>query len=277
MSTVADLPEGWVRLHDQTRKRAVVGGGLEAEAAWVGPWATADAFLLAVAGLEEEIEYPGGVTVTRVVPLRFPSDSPEFADVFALDVDIRGVGRSSSHPTEGITYTKGIARVLFRSQPWLNFGSDTPMMSRTGTTGVDIITRPGTAYKLESYTPAKKLNQDVGVPVPWRDEQVTLYGLQSIPRDEYDPLVGKVNSVDFLGFGPKYAQFLGYSDAETRTVGNISTYTITLRIKFRYLVKHTEIMRPDGTGFEAPVDDGGNEILPAADLNALLTAGGTGP
>lgn len=260
MSTVADLPAGWTRIRDSTRVRWVRGGGVEGEAAWWGPWDTYAAFLTAVGGTEQEITYPGGVTSTRVVPLKFPSDAAEFDSCYAVDCELEGRGLPSPHETEGITYEWARARVYFRSEPWLNFGDDRPLLSYQFGSGLDMVTRPGTAYEFPSD--GLRLNHDAAIPVAWRDFSVTLHNLIEPDDATYDSLLGLVNSADFYApngaiYPPGTVLYLGPSGGFTRTIGNITSWTITHRLKYRS-VPHNEVMRPDGggpspDGFEAPV------------------------
>lgn len=279
MSTIADLPNGWTRIPQSTRVRWVRGGGLEAEATWYGPWSTYAAFLKAVGGLEQEIEYPGGGTVTRVVPLKFPSDSPDFENCYAVDAELEGTGFPAEHPTEGITYTHARARVYFRSEAFYAFGEDRPMLTYSSSSGLDFITRPGTAYEMPSDD--LRLNQDVGVPVAWRDFQITLYGLTESADDLYDALLGKLNSVDFEApngqtYPPGTVLYFGPATNYTRTIGNVKSWVVSHRLKYRE-VPHDEIMRPDGggpdpSGFEAPVIVGTTtKMLQREDLMQLYT------
>lgn len=271
MSTIEDIPAGWTRVRDTTHVRWGRGGILEAEASFWGPWSSKAAFLTAVGGLEETISYPGGITVSRVVPLKFPSDDPELDSLYAADCDVEGRGMPSEHPTEGITYSHALARVFFRSEPFYQMGGDYPLVSYQFGGGADFITRPGSAYRFPSDS--LKLNQDVGVLVPWRDFSITFHNVETPDEELYDSLAGRVNSVPFtLPNGMTYAagliQYLAPAGGFTRTIGNVTSWTITHRFKLRY-IPHNEIMRPDGTAFEAPVDNVGNKIIPSADLSLL--------
>jgi hypothetical protein len=271
MSTIADLPTGWQRIRDQTRVRWGLGGVLEAEAAWWGPWSSKTEFLMAVGGLEEDITYPGGITVSRVVPLKFPSDDPDLDSLYAADCNIDAAGMPSVHATEEITYSRALARVFFRSEPFFMMGGDFPLVSYQFGGGADFITRPGSAYRFPSD--GLKLNQDVGVLIPWRDFSVTFHNIPQPDEELYDNLAGRVNSAPFTlpngrTYAPGLIQYLAPAGGFTRTIGNVTSWTISHRFKLRY-IPHNQIMRPDGTAFEAPVDDGGAPIIPSADLSLL--------
>lgn len=272
MSTIDQLPEGWTRVRDSTRWRLSQDGTVEAEATFWGPGDTYAEFLSVVGGAEEEITYPGsGDSVTRIVPLKFPSASPLFDNCYALGCDLEGAGRPREDPIEGIVYEWAKSTVQFGSRPFFNFGEDYPLVSFNYTGGGDYVTRPGTAYKFPSDN--LRLSQDVGVPVQYRDFQITFHKLQESNDELYDQLVGRVNSADFtLPNGRTYAagfvHYLGPSGQYTQTVGNVKTWTISHRFKWRS-VKHNEIMRPDGTAFEAPVDDNGDTIIGEVDLMQL--------
>lgn len=274
MSTVADLPEGWNRLAGDT----VVGqdnGRVEAEAVWWGPWASYSGFLAAVGGIAEDIDYGNGIVVSRVVPLKFPSDSDLFDQCYATRASLIGRGMPAPHATEGITYSHCMARVYFETNPGMNFGADSPFMSVQWGAGLDFITRPGTAYELPSYSPARKLNQDVGVPVATLEFGITFYQVAAYNPTDYLPYVGRVNSIPFIvgdvEFPAGTIHYLNPSGATTTTVGNVSSWTISHRFKYRE-IEHNKIMRPDGSGFEAPVQVGTTtKILPEIDLNGLYS------
>jgi hypothetical protein len=278
MSTVADLPAGFTRVRDRTMVRLTRGGILEAEATFRGPWSAYADFLEVVGGTEEEITYPGGITVSRIVPLKFPSDSPLFDSCYAVDCEMVGNGMPAPHDTEGITYELADSRVYFRSEAWYNFGDDRPLVSYSFGSGLDMVTRPGTTYVFPSDD--LRLNQDAAVPVPWRDFAVTMHNLIQPDEVTYDALLGKVNSADFYSpngiiYPAGTVLYLGPSGGFTRTIGNITSWTITHRLKYRQ-VPHNMIMRPDGTdplsngGFEAPVRVGSSErMIRSGDLMAL--------
>lgn len=272
MSTVADLPAGWTRVRESTRWRWGLGTGIEAEATFWGPGSTYADFLKAVGGLEETFTYPGsGDSVTRIVPLKFPSASPDFDDVYAVDCEIEGSGLPIEDGTEGIVYTWARARVLFRSQPFYALGEDYPLITYNFTGGADYVTRPGTAYRFPSDD--LRLSQDAGVLVPFRDFSITFHNMREPDEALYDTLVGRVNSADFTlpneqTYTAGYIHYLGPSGQYSRTIGNVESWTVTHRFKWRY-IKHNEVMRPDGTAFEAPVDGNDDPIIPAADLMQL--------
>lgn len=273
MSTINDLPDGWVRLRDSTRWRWALGGGIEAEAAFWGPGNSYAEFLRVVGGMEQTITYPDGSGVTRIVPLKFPSNSPDFEDVYAVDCELTGAGRPSEDANEQIVYEWARARVLFRTQPFYNFGGDYPLVSYSYTSGADFITRPGTAYVFPSDS--LRLNQDVGVLVPFRDFQVTFHNLTSPNEELYESLTGRVNSATFRlpngrSYDAGFIQYFGPAGQYQQTIGNQRNWTVSHRFKLRY-IKHNEIMRPDGTAFEAPEDDTGANIIPEADLMQLYS------
>lgn len=277
MSTIADLPAGWIRLADPgaTRWRLARGGVVEAEALFRGPGSSYAEFLYAVGGKEETISYPGGSqSVTRIVPLKFPSASTLFDNVYANGVEIEASGLPSEDDAEQVAYEWAVARVTFSSESFYDFGSDHPLLSYSFTGNADMISQPGTAYKFPSD--GLKLSQDVGALVPWRDFSITLHNLQSLDETIYDDLCGRVNSDVFyhpsgVQYAAGYIQYLGPSGGYSTTIGNQKSFTITHRFKWRR-IKHNAVARPDGGGFEEPVVDdmaGTTKILPAANLNQI--------
>jgi hypothetical protein len=273
VATIADLPSGWTRLRDSTRWR-LAGGVIQAEATWWGPGETYAEFLKAVGGLTQSITYPGPIVVNRIVPLKFPSDSADFANVYAIDCDIEGAGLPRPSNTEEIVYEWARARVVFQSDVFWQFGGDFPLISYSFSGGADFTTRPGTAYRFPSD--GLRLNQDVGVLVPWRDFQITQHMLTTVNESQFDSLTGRVNSVGFnhpngIVYPAGTIQYLGPAGQFQRTIGNQVNWSVTHRFKLRY-IKHNEIMRPDGSGFEAPEDDNGDQIIPSANLNLIYGA-----
>lgn len=275
MSTIADLPEGWTRLADPgaTRWRLTRGGTVEAEALFRGPGHSYADFLYAVGGKEETFTYPGGSqSVTRVVPLKFPSASTLFDNVYANGVEMEGSGLPSEDAAEQVAYQWAVARVTFSSESFFDFGGDYPLISYSFSGGADMVTQPGTSYEFPSDS--LRLNQDVGTLIPWRDFSITMHNLQSLNESTYDDLCGRVNSAGFVHpngvtYAAGFIQYLGPSGGYSVTVGNQKSFTVTHRFKWRR-IKHNAVARPDGGGFEEPeVVGGSDKILPSADLNLV--------
>src|SRR4051794_31593774 len=89
MSDISQLPASYDWLHDSTDEQ-LDDDGVTATCCWTGPWKDRLAFLTVVAGLPETVTYPGGTSVTRSIPLKYP-----FYDrVYACRARLRGEGRS---------------------------------------------------------------------------------------------------------------------------------------------------------------------------------------
>jgi hypothetical protein len=78
-----------------------------------------------------------------------------------------------------------------------------------------------------------------------------------------------VNDATLFGKPLGTIMYAGLSTSGQRTVGGVTTWQLSHKIRYRK-VPHNEIMRPDGTGFEAPEDDNGDPIYELADLSVLF-------
>lgn len=267
MSTIDQLPASFCRMHD-TVYEEVSENVIECSDRWIGPWSARADFVRIARGQEEPIEYPGGYTVTRIIPLKYPSDDPLYSQVYAYSIGMEGVGASSSSTSEGIAYTKAIISVRYRSWPYLFTGGDYPLMTINANASADVITVPGTAYEFPSDS--LRLDRNAGILVPKIDFSLTFHQLQSINLSLYASLAGHVNSTTFYGFGAGYVQYVGPATQSVMSVAGQLIHSVTHLFQYRR-IKHNEIMRPDGTAFEAPERVGTSEnLLPASDLNALF-------
>jgi hypothetical protein len=268
LSTFDQLPASYCRMH-QTVTERVDEQGIYCSDRWVGPWESRADFLRIAMGQEETIEYPGSYSVTRIIPLKYPGADPMFDNVYAYDVQMEGIGRSSSSTSEGITFAKAIVTVQYRSWPfYFPGGGDYPLMTVTANASADVVTVPGTAYEFPSDS--LRLDRNAGVLVPKVDFALTFHFLPSLNLSLYTSLCGFVNSTTFYGFSSGFVQYVGPASSSTLRVGGQYTHTVSHQFQYRR-IKHNEIMRPDGTGFEAPERVGSSDnLLPTADLNALF-------
>lgn len=264
MSSISDLPASYSGqwLQDSTDE-SIDENGVQATCSWYGPWAERIEFLRVVSGLPEQITYPGGVSVTRIVPLKYPF----YENVYAYNARARGTG-SCSLGGDGLTatYDWAIITVNFKTYPY-KLDGDQAMITRQDDGGMEFVTRPGSAYIFPSDS--LRINQDVGVPVPTNDFSLTFHRLPFLDRALWQTLQGRVNTVDFLGYPAGTIQYVGPSSTATVTIANQFSFEATHRFRFRW-IPHNQIMRPDGTGFEAPEDGNGDTILPTTDLNAIF-------
>lgn len=276
MSTIDDLPSGWYVKHEPApNERITMGVGIECAMTWIGPWEERHDFKDAVAGMEEPFTYPGGVTVNRRVPLKYPDERHE--DVYAYDMTFEALGRSGPSTAGcGITYSLCAATVYFRSQAFYVGTGDYPMISVATRGNPDMVTVPGTAFEFPSDS--LRVDHNAGVLVPTVDYAMTFHNLPNLTDRiaTWEGLAGRVNSDDFYTpfhpvtpYSAGYIQFLDFSTASSLSFGNVQTHSATLQLRYRY-VKHNEIMRPDGTGFEAPERVGSSEkLLPSAVLMGI--------
>jgi hypothetical protein len=168
----------------------------------------------------------------------------------------------------GIEYDWAIAVVQFRTTAF-DFDGSMPMMTWQEETAAEMVTRPGSAYTFPSDSLA--LSQNVGTKVPIKDIVVTMHNVpQYDPTTTiFDNLIGTVNDATLFGKPLGTIMYAGLSTSGQRTVGGVTTWQLSHKIRYRK-VPHNEIMRPDGTGFEAPEDDNGDPIYELADLSVLF-------
>jgi hypothetical protein len=267
MSTIAQLPAGWC-VKDEGRDERVEENAVFGTIVWEGPWATRADFLAIAGGLPETIAYPGG-SATRIIPLKYPGP---FENVYAYSISGQPFGRISADANEGGTWTRCKLTVQFRSWQYQITGTDYPLMTLNADSSADMITIPGTAYEFPSDS--LRLDRNVGIPVTTLDFSLTFHQLPTINMGLYDSMSGRVNSTAFVvggySFGAGYVQYIGPSSTSTLKVGNVFNHVVTHKFRSRR-IKHNEIMRPDGTGFEAPERIGSSDkLLPEADLNLLF-------
>jgi hypothetical protein len=263
MSTLSDLPSGVEWLHEGTEEE-IDDDGCYASAQFYVPGAVREEFRRIVGGGVPEQFSIGGTSFTRVVPLKYDG----FDNCYATGVSMRGEGRSSA-PSDalGIQYDYWIARVKFATRPY-RFDGSYPAVTESGDAGADMVTRPGTAYEFPSDSLV--VSQNVGVLMPTIDFSLTFHQLPSLNVAGYAALAGRVNTEVFYGCAAGTVQYVGPSWQGQKTVGNVVSWDVTHKFRFRW-IEHNKIMRPDGAGFEAPVQvgDATKYLLPTIDLNAL--------
>jgi hypothetical protein len=244
--------------------------GRTASAAWKVLYAELEDFLVAAGGLPETQPLPwGGGSVTRIVPLIFPDQQRQilYADSIEYDTTafVGAVGES--------TYKWAKVRVNFRN---FSYTADysLPFITEQFDGATEYITVPGSAFKFPSDD--RILNTEIGVQVPACDFCVTIHRMPDLSGlPVYLSLQGRVNSTVFV---PGYYNlavgtvlYLGPSGTAETDIGGVKSYQLTHRFRFRS-IPHNQLMRPDGTGFEAPVriGDTSKGILLTGDLNQVF-------
>lgn len=266
MSTIDDLPETFnMSYKSHSESIGFLGAPLEAEIGWVGPWSARQEFFDAAGANEETINYPGGITATRIVTLQHP----DWEMMYAEGGRVTPLGKPSMSG-RNMAYKMCRITVGFAARPFYNFGGDYPLVDLNSQSGADKVTRPGTAYAFPSD--GLRLAQNVGVDVVSMDWNVTFHNVGVLDLATYTVLSGKVNSNTFYTpYGlilPGFVHYLGFSNQQTLSIGNNFRHSITHRFRWKS-IEHNKIMRPDGTMFEAPETAGGDKLLSAADLNAI--------
>jgi hypothetical protein len=263
MSTISQLPSSFCVM-DEGRTEIVRDNAIEGTIVWEGPWDERATFLNIAGGLSQTINYPGG-SATRIIPLQYPGP---YENVFAYNIECSPFGVIAPHTAEGATWTRCKIAVSFRSWQWQLTGSDYPLMTINADASADMITVPGTAYEFPSDS--LRLDRNVGILVPTLDFTLTFHMLPSLNMTLYSTLSGRVNSTTFYGFAAGYVQYIGPSSTSTLKIGNVQNHTVSHRFRYRR-IPHNEIMRPNGTGFEAPERVGSSDkLIPDADLNLLF-------
>jgi hypothetical protein len=234
------------------------------------------AFVDVLAGKPPVTVNIGGSNVQRLIPLQFPRDLTCYAysaDIYAPDGVIATPGAYVDEAVPANSYDWGIdyqfyfADVRFRV-PTYSLDGDFPTVTRSRDAGVEMRTRPGTAYKYPSD--GLVIAHDVGVPVQVAQYALTFSGLQALDDELYDDLLGCVNATTFMGKPPGTVLYLGCASQGVMRLGGVPSYQATQR--FAYCkVPHRMLMRPDGAGFESPVQvgDATKYLLDEADLNQL--------
>jgi hypothetical protein len=271
MSTIDQLPSSAV-CHDPRRNARMVQNVATGRMTWVMPWSDYEAFVEVVVGLEEQVTFPGGVVVTRRVPLKYPW--PLQPDMYANEISLDPCGTPGSSAGEGIEYSKIKVTVGFTSFDFFGGQGDFPLVSMQMRTGAVRKTRPGTAYKFPSDN--LLIDHPVGVRIPTREVALTMHWMPPISQtvlDLWESLAGKVNSGVFRTPWGTYAAgcvlYDGSDASQTLTVGNQIQAQATHRMLCQR-IPHNQLMRPDGTAFESPVDFiTGAGLYEAVDLNAL--------
>jgi hypothetical protein len=262
MSTIEQLPAGVEWLHEETEEELDDKGWSATARFWM-PWAARMEFARVCGGLVEQFSI-AGVTFSRIVPLKYPF----YDNCWASRVRLRGEG-SSRLAADGlsIAYDHAIATVSF-TPPSFRFDGDRPTVSESAYTACEMVTRPGTAYKFPSDN--APLATNAGAPVATSDINLTFHQIPSLNWDLYASLSGYVNTTTFYGRAAGTMQYVGPSHQGQRTVGGVASWQVTHQFRFR-AVPHNQLMRPDGAGFEAPVQVGDTSkyLLPTADLNLL--------
>jgi hypothetical protein len=227
-------------------------------------------FRATIAGVPATTISIGGASVTRLIPMAHPYEPNCYAYSLRI-VPAPGTVCTRDSLGQGFKYADYFCDVKFRT-PKYDFsgtGGDFPMVTVARQSGVDMVTRPGSAYRFPSD--GTRLVHEVGVPVGTTQYSMTFHRLPALDNTLYDALRGCVNLTTFFGKDPGTMLFLGCSSSGELTLGGFASFEATLEFSHR-TVPHNQVMRPDGAGFESPVEVGsGNPLLPIADLTALYT------
>jgi hypothetical protein len=201
-----------------------------------------------------------GVSVTRLIPLKHPYIT---SGCYADDVRVypapgsvastdSGSYTISGEPSPGgISFTDYFCDVHFSTPAYPMESGDYPTVQTRLSGGQEMVTRPGSAYEFPSD--GKRINHDVGVPVKVVEFGLTMNRLASLDKDTYCALAGCVNLTEFWGRPEGTVLYDGPNCEGEFMLGGLPSYTVTHNFKYRS-IPWNQIMRPDGAGFEAPVE-----------------------
>jgi hypothetical protein len=217
------------------------------------------------AGDFETIGSVWGGSITRRVPRAHPTRP----DIVALGCDTEYIGNSGTSSM----YSGILMHVEYGIPPYAT-GGDTPFASIRRDVATRYITIPGRrAYFSSDGT---RLNQDIALPFPVVNIEVTLYGLAVTNHAAVATAAASpVNSSTFyLPDGSTaaagYALFLGVSDQQTYTVFGQSTMAVSYRFSLTSGISWLQLVHPLTGAIEAILRPGGGAILGSSNLNALF-------
>jgi len=153
-----------------------------------------------------------------------------------------------------ITFADYFADVHFATPTYQMEGGDMPTVLISLDNGVDRVTRPGSSYLFPSDN--TRLNHDVGVSVHTIDFTVTNHKLDKLSEDLYDGLIGCVNLTPFRNKPTGTVLYEGPRCQQQYVVGGSPMFDAGHSFKYRS-IPHNQVMRPDGSNFEAPIESGG--------------------
>ncbi len=227
------------------------------------------AFTTTVGGLAQTVTVYG-TSVSRLIPLVHPYIIG--GNCYADSVRIYPPeGSIASYDGIAIAFTDYFADVHFitPTYPMTDSDGSNPTATLDLQGGSEMVTRPGAAYKMLSD--GLRLNHDVGAPVQTVDFTITNHKLASLDTPTYLSLAGNVNSVTFFGQDPGTVLYKGPGVSGQFYIAGAPSFDCAHAFQFRS-VPHNQIMRPDGGGFDTPVQvgDGSTRLIPSANLNALM-------
>lgn len=234
------------------------GGVLTGTLAYHVPYDLIESAMTVVGGTPEIFTLPGGVTITRIVPMRHPVMTNILADrVYAT---ARGAPSGGDY--------EFFELVVDFISPQFDLGGNEPFMTVTGNPVNRITPLPASAVQFaDSSHPVN----DVGLPLPGADFTVTLHKQPAFDPQLYNSYFGYVNSVPFMGWPAGTVLFDGLGWSRQTTFGGVSTWQTNLvfRASSPDFTWNQKIKR-DGTIAAAFRGGTTDPLHPSTDLYTLL-------
>ena len=207
----------------------------------------------------------GGSIVRRV-----PASHPEYDDLLAMEVDVvERVGNS----LDPALFTGALLQVRYGIPPY-GPGGDTPFASLRRDFGCRWITVAGRRLRMASDSAV--LGQDMAIPFPVVNYQVTVYG-QAITNTAAiaAAVAAPVNSAtlylpDGVTAAPGYGLFNGVADEMTFTFGGQVTKATSYRFALTDGIKWTQIVHPVTGNIGEVLLPNGNPVIASSNLNLVM-------
>lgn len=262
MALLADMPVACPILRDPAPTYRGGPDGRSATMAFKVAIDDVTAFIHHAIGTLEVINYGGGVTAERVVPLVYPDD-PEM-HLVAYDLEYFGTPNGDGTSVFADQFSHARIFCEFATLPF-GVGGDTPFYTLTSDYGVTVETIPGSVLTFPSDS--SSLSGEYGLTVA--TISYTLTQFMSVTPIPYAvaSLVGSVNSVAW-GIFP--AGTLRFDGAQSQYARGMFSQTLVKSYALKFRPRPwQEVMRADGVWEEAELGATGLTKYGEADLRVL--------
>lgn len=213
---------------------------------------------------------------------RFPTAYPESANMYAREVDIRGVGLPTQGPKQ-LQWTYAIVAVNFGVPRYgINPGDDPfgqnsidpdmPLLYATQEIdfAVEWITLKEGGLKLANGNPAPG---DAGIQVPRADMNVTLHKFPLMPAGLIlNTLQNPLNNARFLNCDAGFCRFNGGKTNRTVAADGAFTQDINYSFSYRPIAPWDQVFDPRSSSWQQLQYTSGGEVITRSNLSTLFTA-----